>query len=133
MIKELDYMNEDGVVDKKKYLKTLPELSKNEVKKFKKKFKAFVKDTDNRYYRIKELDTDMSLVYHLDEEVPRGINDLDEFYKSFLLDIQSAMTSIRAMGYSDKRKESLEVWGVDCFEHSRIFYFYPYDKGVIEV
>ena len=127
-----DYFTEDGKVDKYKYMLTLNSLTKTDLKHKRKIVKKFFEKTDNEYYRLNILGTDMGCVFHIEKDLLQDENYIKDITKEINNVIESCVMEIKAYDFNNSNDyNSLEIWGVNDKGEGVILFLFPYDEAVI--
>ena len=129
-----DCFNEDGSIDKYKYMLQFPNFTKHDKKRTKKKiFKFLDEHSKEKYFRMEIQGT------------PYGVNfaftgnwythtgrQKEKFFKELWETIDSALWEVKNFDFNAKENnDSLEVWGTTEDGEGRVLFIYPYSQGTI--
>ena len=129
-----DCFDEEGNIVKEKYLRTLPDFTKHEIKMSRKKvFKFLDCHPTEIYYRLEIEKTPFGCNFVFTTD-----NRTEDVYKKFfneLIDcIMSTVVTIKAFDFNvPNNHDSLEIWGINDQDEPVILYLYPYGAGTIEI
>jgi len=119
--------NEDGSLNKIKYIPSMQNMTKHERKDAKKILQGLVENTKNKYYYMNIEDTDFGCVFKYESE------DINNFHKEIMDTLDSVFENLKAFNYVSEDKQAIEVWGVTDLDVGRIVILYPYDNAVFTV
>ena len=135
MTPKADCFNEDGTIDKYKYLLQFPNLTKHERKMTKKKINKFLEaHSKEKYFRLEVQGQPYGLNFvFTGNRVAITAKQKEEFYHELWDSIYGALYEIKNFDFSDEIKTSIEIWGTTDTGEPRILYLYPNPHGTIEI
>lgn len=136
IIPDNECYNEDGTIDKYKYMKQFSDFTKHEKKMTKKKvFKFLDKNSEIKHFRLEILDTSFGCnFYFTGDDDYHTERQKERFFKELWDAINSCVIAIKAFDFNVKDNyDCLEIWGIDDEGNSKILFLHTYANGVIEI
>lgn len=132
-IPKADCFNEDGTIDKYKYLLQFPNFTKHERKMTKKKIAKFLNtNSSSFYFRLEVQGTPYGTNF-----VFKGNPTSETLQAKFISElwdvVDSFLYEVKNFNYSDDNKSSLEIWGTGEDQKPFILYLYPNPHGTVEI
>ena len=134
-IPKADCFNEDGSIDKYKYLLQFPNLTKHERKMTKKKINKFLEThSKKKYFRLEVQGQPYGLnfVFTGNRNIITA-KQKENFYHELWDAIYGTLYEIKNFNFSDESKTSIEIWGTTNTGDPMILYLYPNPHGTVEI
>lgn len=131
-----DCFNEDGTIDKYKYLFQFPNFTKHDKKRTKKTVLKFLNaHPREKYFRMEIQGTPFGVNFTFTgNQYNHTSRQQERFFKELWDTIDSALWEVKALDFNAKdNKDSLEIWGVTQDGEPTILFVYPYSQGTIEI
>ena len=128
--------NEDGTIDKYKYMLQFPNFTKHDKKRTKKKvFKFLDSHSREKYFRMEIQGTPYGVNFvFTDNQYIHTANQKEKFFKELWETIDSALWEVKNFDFNAKENnDSLEVWGTTQDGTATILFIYPHSQGTIEI
>lgn len=134
-IPKADCFNEDGSIDKYKYLLQFPNFTKHERKMTKKKISKFLEaHSKEKYFRLEVQGQPYGLNFvFAGNGVGITAKQKDDFYHKLWEAIYGTLYEIKNFDFSDEIKTSIEIWGTTNTGDPMILYLYPNPHGTVEI
>lgn len=134
-IPKQEVFNEDGTIDKYKYLLQFPNFTKHERKMTKKKvFKFLEKHSKNKYFRMEIQGSPLGVNFVFTGNFYTSTDrQKQNFFKELWDCIDGTLWEVKNFDFNDENKNSLEIWGITEDGTPTIIYVYPNKHGTIEV
>lgn len=134
MTPKADCFNEDGTIDKYKYLLQFPNFTKHERKMTKKKILKFLNaHARETYFRLEIQDSPFGCNFVFLGEGIHTVRQQEKFIAELWDCINSVLWEVKNFNFNSDDKESLEIWGVTEDGEPKILFLYPNSHGTIEI
>ena len=125
--------NEDGTIDKYKYLLQFPNFTKHDKKMTKKKvFKFLDTHSKEKYFRMEIQDSPYGINFVFPgTEYVHTERQKEKFFKEIWECLNGSLWEIKNFDFNDIDKTSLEIWGITEDNEPKIIFIYPNSHGTI--